>query len=262
MEYEFKSRQILLLPKLMNHIKYSILLSFLLITEIHTVAQNNTKIVNGEFYRKTAFGLEQTKDYLSGDSTFLLQLTLSNVDTLNTLTVAWYLDGFEGSQPQRIDSMALGIKNVQRKFAVSYSRNSIAFPVGFYYTNVYLNGKFQERYSFKVLAEPVLSGQFLKSDGDEKVAVTQWNKLDKHAFLRVFFDRYVVQDSSQLEAVFFFEMAGDEPLFLSVSKYTITGDFNYVDFPLNFNSEIPQGYIVAEIWVNGEFKKYFRVEVK
>ncbi|MCK9480488.1 MAG: hypothetical protein M0R38_01835 [Bacteroidia bacterium] len=238
------------------------LLLFAILGVFDATAQKSTVVSQGEFYRKTAFGIEKTVDYYSGDSTFMLELTLNNMDSFNLLTVSWYLQGYEGSMNQLIDTAAFGIKNVQRKFAVSFTRKSFAFPVGFYFVNIYLDGKFQERYAFRVLSEPVLSGQFLLPQDNKLIPVNAWQGIHSNLVLRVIYDRMEVPDSSMLETVWFFVMDGDEPLYLDEVKYMIVGDYNYVDFPLNLSSEIPKGLLVAEIWINGNFQKYYRIEVK
>lgn len=219
-------------------------------------------ITKGEFYRKGLSGLELTKDYKSGDSTFLMELTLFRADTFHIVTVAWYMDNYgEGNPPRLLDSSKFGIRNIDDKFTVSLTRSAFAWPVGFYSAKVYLDGVFQETYSFKVLSEEVISAQYFSSAGKELQPVAVWNDIEKEVFLRVYLDRYIVENGSELEAVWFFELPGEEPLFLDASSYSVAEGYNYVDFKLKSPSTWPGGFIVTEIWLNKQFKKFFRIEV-
>jgi len=245
----------------MKLLKTLFLLLFIYVSHVVS-AQSQAKIIKGEFYGKGIRGLEVVKDYKSGDSSFILELSLYKPDTFHKVSVAWYLDGFEGSQSRRIDTSVFGIKKIKNKFTVSLTRKSFAWPVGFYYAKVYLDGVFQETYFFKVLAEPVLSASFFKIEGDDLTTVDQWTPNDSNVFLRVYLDRYLVKDSSKIEAVWFFELPEDKPLFLDETNYVLVGDYNYIDFCLRGASDWPLGFIVVEIWVDGQFKKFYRIEVK
>lgn len=225
-------------------------------------AQSEAKITKGEFYGKGMKGLEVVQNFKSGDSTFILELSLFRPDSFHTVSVAWYIEGFEGSNSKKIDSAVFGIKRIEDKFTVSLTRSSFAWPVGFYYAKVFLDGVFQETYFFKVLSEPVLSANFFTVKGNELTTVNKWTPNDSNVFLRVYLDRQEVKDSSKLEAAWFFELPGDEPLFLDETKYVLAGDYNYIDFSLKGTSEWPLGFIAVEIWLDGQFKKFFRIEVK
>jgi hypothetical protein len=219
-------------------------------------------ITKGEFYNKSLMGLEKTKDYKSGDSTFLLELTLYRPDTFHVVTVAWYMDNYgEGNPPRLLDSSKFGIREIEDKFTVSLTRSAYAWPVGFYVAKVYLDGVFQETYSFKVLSEEVVSAQYFSTAGKELQPVEVWNDQEKEVFLRVYLDRYIVDDGSELEAVWFFELPAEAPLFLDASSYVLESGYNYVDFKLKSPSAWPGGFIVTEIWLNKQFKKFYRIEV-
>lgn len=229
--------------------------------------QSKAQIVSGTFYKSGIMGPAATEYYMSSDSSFMLELKLMNPDTFHKVQVVWYYENREDFSATKLDSSVFGIRNVEGPFVVDFFRKSYAWPVGFYYVKVYLDGVFQEQFPFVVSPEEVLSAQFFavsKEPQGKLIHKSILNKADLMVVARVFLDRVEVQDSSTIEAVWFFELEGDEPLFLTENKTMLVDKkdqppFNFIDFNMGAKNAWPNGALVMEVWVNGVFKKYFRI---
>jgi hypothetical protein len=250
----------------------NIAVCFLIIGSFFKVSaqQSKAQIVSGTFYKSGIMGPAPTEYYMSSDSSFVLELKLMNPDTFHKVQVVWYYENREDFSATKLDSSVFGIRNVEGPFVVDFFRKSYAWPVGFYYVKVYLDGVFQEQFPFVVSPEEVLSAQFftIKKDDPQGKLIPKntLNKADLMVVARVFLDRIEVKDSSTIEAVWFFELEGDEPLFLTENKTMLVdkkdqAPFNFIDFNMGSKNAWPNGALVMEVWVNGAFKKYFKIPV-
>jgi hypothetical protein len=237
------------------------LISFLLLS-ISSVFAQGVSVSKGEFFRKNLLGLEKCTEYMAGDSTFYLSLTLNNPDTFHKVTAVWYLKSTDNAHVFRLDSSEFGIKSITSNFTISYTRAAYGWLSALYFVKIYIDGEYHKTFHFEVYPEEIIDAQFMTVSNNKLEPSSQVLSDNQFVNIRIFFDKEIIDDGSEILVVWFFELPSDDPIYIHEDKYEVEGKVNYIDFGYLSKSEWPEGYIVVEVWLNNQFKKFFRIQVK
>jgi len=221
------------------------------------------KVVSTTLFKMNNNNLVPTKEYVVSDSSFYMEISMLHKDSVN-IQVVWKFKSYGEDFLNQIDSSVFGINKVS-KFTVSLMKKGVYWPAGEYQATIYLQGKKQKTHRFDVKAESVPAILVFSFSNPQKNPVNEVRAKDSALLFRVYLDKNVVKDSSKVEIKWFFEDTDKEVVFLNNQTFLLDfiqfPELNYVDFIYPNSSEWPKGYVVAEVWLNGVFKKFTRLKI-
>lgn len=221
------------------------------------------KVVSTSLFKMKNNNLEPTQEYVVSDSSFYMEIGMLYKDSVN-IHVVWKFKSYGENILSLIDSSVFGINKVS-KFTVSLMKKGVYWPAGEYQATIYLQGKKQKTHRFDVKAESVPAILVYAFSNPQKTPLKEVQAKDSALIFRVYLDKNVVKDSSKVEIKWFFEDTDKEIVFLNNQTFLLDfiqfPELNYVDFIYPNSSEWPKGYVVAEVWLNGVFKKFTRLKI-
>jgi hypothetical protein len=228
---------------------------------------SNTRIIKAKTYRKGLFGEEEAGSYKAGDSAFHVQVMLMSEDSLAYVQSALYYQP-DHQNIMRVDTLSFAT-NVRQPFFISFFRQSYAWAPGQYIVKIFTDGDSKE-ISFLVYPEETLDGMFLVPTFSPQKKAPDWERVSallqeqNRVKFRLFVDPVMLEDKQKITIVWFIELPGDEPLYLNETAYQLPKQqqeyYNFIDFLMANPGGWPQGFLVAEVWVDDAFSRFFRIQ--
>jgi hypothetical protein len=231
-----------------------------------TYRDSNTRIIKAKTYRKGLFGEEEAGSYTAGDSAFHIQVMLLSEDSLSYVQSALYYQP-DPQNIMRVDTLSFAT-NVRQSFFISFFRQSYAWAPGQYIVKIFTDGDSKE-IIFLVYPEETLDGIFLVPTFTEKEKAPKWDRVmallkeQNRVKFRLFVDPIMLEDKQKITIVWFIELPGDEPLYLNETSYQLPQQqeqYNFIDFLMANPGGWPEGFLVAEVWVDDAFSRFFRIQ--